>query len=377
MATIHGTCDPRFEELKTLLSDSIDRGTDVGASVAVIHRDDMVVDLWGGYRDEARSAPWEEDTITNVWSTTKTMASLCALVLADRGEIDVHAPVARYWPEFAAEGKADVPVRDLLAHTAGLAGWQEPITAADIYDWEKSTSLLAAQAPWWEPGSACGYHAITQGHLIGEVVRRVTGQTLGQFFAKEIAGPTQADFHIGLSEEDDGRISYVIPPTTALPLPEDPETPAYKVFLNPGLDPKMAHDVAWRRAEIPAANGHGNARGVARAQAAVAQGGESNGVRLLSQNTIDLIFDEQAQNIDLVLGIPLRFGIGYGLPNETAPYLPDRRVCFWGGWGGSLAIVDTDEALTIAYMMNKMGDGLVGDERGAGLIEATYRALAG
>ena len=375
MAEVHGQCATRFDELKTCLSDHLDRGLDLGASVAVVHEGELVVDLWGGYRDEARSAPWEADTITNVWSTTKTMASLCALMLADRGEIDVHAPVARYWPEFAAAGKETLPVRALLAHTAGLPGWQAPMKPEDLYDWEKSTALLAAQTPWWEPGTASGYHAITQGHLIGEIVRRVTGQTLGQFFAKEVAGPLNADFHIGLAPEHDERVSFVVPPTGALPIPDDPNTPAYKTFLNPALDPSMPRDPAWRRAEIPAANGHGNARAVATIQAAVAHGGESRGLRLLSPATIDLIFEEQANGTDIVLGIPLRFGIGYGLPNEALPFLPERRICFWGGWGGSLVIVDTEAQLCFAYMMNKMGEGLVGDARGAALIEATYRAV--
>ncbi len=376
MAEIHGTCADTFDEVKAVLAASLDRGDDLGASVAVVKDGELVVDLWGGFRDEAQTAPWQADTITNVWSTTKTMASLCALVLADRGEIDVDAPVARYWPEFAAAGKQGVLVRHILAHTAGLPGWQEPIAQEDIYDWEKSTRLLAEQAPWWEPGSAAGYHAITQGHLIGEVVRRVTGQSLGRFFAAEIAGPLGADFHIGLAPQHDARVSLVVAPTTELPIPDDPDTPAYRTFTNPGLHAKLAHESAWRRAEIPAANGHGNARSVATVQAVVANGGEMKGVRLLSQKTIDAIFDEQARGIDIVLGIPLRFGVGYGLPNETVPFLPDRRICFWGGWGGSLAIVDTDEHLCIAYMMNKMGEGLVGDARGAALIDATYRALA-
>ncbi len=376
MAEIRGRCAYRYNELKTILSESLDRGADLGASVAVVHEGELVVDVWGGYRDEAQSLPWEEDTLTNVWSTTKTMASLCALVLVDRGEIDVHAPVARYWPEFAAAGKETLPVRDLLSHTAGLPGWAEPLAPEDQYDWDKTTRLLAAQAPWWEPGTASGYHAITQGQLIGEVVRRVSGQSLGTFFANEIAGPLGADFHIGLAPEHDARVSLVVPPTAELPIPEDPESHAYRTFTNPGLDPKFPPDAAWRRAELPAANGHGNARSVATIQAAVANGGEMKGVRLLSPKTVDLIFEEQARGIDLVLGIPLRFGIGYGLPNEQLPYLPDRRICFWGGWGGSLVIVDNDEHLTIAYMMNKMGDGLVGDERGAALIQATYRALA-
>ncbi len=375
MAEIHGRCDARFDELKTLLGESLDRGDDVGASVAVVHQGELVVDLWGGHRDAARSEPWEEDTITNVWSSTKTMQSLCALVLADRGELDVHAPVARYWPEFAAAGKEGVLVKHLLAHTAGLPAWREPMQEADLYDWEKATELLAAQAPWWEPGSAHGYHALTQGYLVGEVVRRVAGQSLGAFFASEIAGPLSADFHIGLPADHDPRVSLVIPPEEALEVPEDTESAPYKTFANPPLDATLAHRSAWRRAEIPAANGHGNARSVATVQAVVSNGGEMHGKRLLSQPTIDLIFDEQSRGDDLILGIPLRFGIGYGLPNETVPFIPDRKICFWGGWGGSLAIEDPEEQLTFSYVMNRMV-GLLGDPRGAALVEATYRALA-
>ena len=377
MAQINGQCRTQFDELQSILSASFDSGGDLGASVAVLHKGEFVVDIWGGYCDPEQSKPWAFDTITNVWSSTKTMTSLCALVLADRGELDMYAPVSRYWPEFAAAGKADIPVRDLMSHTAGLPGWQEPITLEDLYDWEKCTALLAAQEPWWEPGTASGYHAFSQGYLVGEVVRRISGRSMGTFFAEEIAGPLGADFYIGLGAEHEHRVSLIVPPMGALPLSDDQSSPSYKTFMNPPLDPLFAHDRGWRAAEIPAANGQGNARGAALAQAVVAHRGEFNGVRLLSSETIELIFEEQAQGNDIVLGMPLRFGIGYGLPNESLPYLPDRRICFWGGWGGSLVIVDTDRQLVFTYMMNKMGDGTVGDARGAALITAMYKALDG
>ena len=207
-ATVHGECDERFAGVRSLLQGNLQRGADVGASVAITLDGEMVVDLWGGWADEARTRPWEADTITNVWSTTKTMTNLCALVLADAGELDLDGPVAKYWPEFAAAGKADrVLVRHLLAHTAGLPGWAEPITVEDLYDWEKATGLLAAQEPWWEPGTASGYHAVTQGYLVGELVRRVTGQSLGTFFRERLAGPLGADFHIGLDPAHIDRVA--------------------------------------------------------------------------------------------------------------------------------------------------------------------------
>jgi CubicO group peptidase (beta-lactamase class C family) len=378
MAQIEGHWSSQFEELKSVFAASLDSGADLGGSVAIAHRGHVVVDIWGGYCDEQGTVAWRSDTITNVFSSTKTMASLCALILVDRGELDVDLPVAHYWPEFSAAGKADIPVRYILAHTAGLAGWEQPMTVEDLYNWDKCTQGLAAQAPWWKPGSASGYHAFTQGYLVGEVVKRITGRTLGQFFADEIAGPLGADFYIGLPVELDARVSLVIPPEGALPVSNNHDSPSYKTFMNPRLDARFAHTAAWRRAEIPAANGHGNARSAVLAQAAVSHGGEFNGVKLLSPKTIDRIFEEQATGKDIVLGIPLRFGIGYGLPSAAVPFIsnPDQRICFWGGWGGSLVINDLDNELTFAYMMNKMGEGTVGDARGAALIAAMYRALA-
>ena len=379
MADIKGTFDERFAAVADVLSANLDRGADVGASACVVHEGETVVDIWGGTIDD-QGTPWAEDTIINVWSTTKTMTALTALLLADRGELDFHTPVAHYWAEFAANGKEAVEVRLLMGHTAGLSGWQEPMTEADVCDWEKATSLLAAQAPWWEPGTASGYHALNQGHLVGEVVRRITGLSLGQFFAKEVAGPLGADFHIGLAPEHDHRVSNVVPPP---PLPIDlatldPDSVMVKTFTGPAPAASIAWTEAWRRAELPAANGHGNARSVARLQSIVASEGEVDGVRLLSPETCKLIFDEQTNGIDLVLGAPLRFGIGYGLKHpESSPYLPDGRVCFWGGWGGSVIIVDLDRRMTIAYMMNRMEGGLLGDPRGEGLVVAAYAAVDG
>ncbi|HEY7313923.1 MAG TPA: serine hydrolase domain-containing protein [Gemmataceae bacterium] len=352
-----GTCSVGFEPLRELFASKLESGEDLGASVAVNIDGEMVVDLWGGWADEARTVPWTENTIANVFSTTKTMTALAALVLVDRGELDLDANVARYWPEFAARGKAEIKVRHLLSHTSGVSGWEQPITLDDLYDWDKSTALLAAQAPWWEPGTASGYHMLTYGHLIGEVIRRITGQRLGEFFAAHLAGPLGADFHIGLPPSEFHRVTKVVSP----PLPSDappfdptqldPTSVAFKTWTNPTMPgPNYSWSEGWRRADIGAANGHGNARSLARLQSAVACGGEVDGVRLLSPRMIDRIFEVQSNGIDLVIGMPVKWGLGYGL-------LPEGRVCCFGGTGGSLVIADVDRRLTFAYVMNKMAPG--------------------
>jgi CubicO group peptidase (beta-lactamase class C family) len=378
MADISGTSDARFDTLGDLLSGSIDAGTDVGASISVTIEGETVVDIWGGHVDEAHTAPWQADTITNVWSTTKTMMSLTALVLVERGELDVYEKVATYWPEFAANGKENIEVRHLLSHTSGVSGWDKPFATEDLFDMESATAKLATQAPWWEPGTASGYHALNQGHLVGEVVRRVSGRTLGTFFAEEIAGPLGADFHIGLAAEHDGRVSPVIPqdepPMDLSAL--DPDSPLVRTFTGPALDATAPWQEGWRRTEIPAANGHGNARSVARIQAIVANGGEVDGVRLLSPETINVIFDEQSHGTDLVLGEPQRFGIGYALADaEISPHMPTGNICYWGGWGGSVIVVDCDRRMTIAYMMNKMLPSTDGDSRGDAIIRAAYASM--
>lgn len=373
---IQGTCDERFEAVRAAFQQNFDQGLDIGASVAVYLEGEPVVDLWGGHLDEARTVPWERDTLTNVWSTTKTMTNLCALVLADQGEIDLHAPVVTYWPEFKANDKERIEVRHLLSHTAGLSGWEEPLEAADLYDWEKATSLLAAQAPWWEPGTASGYHALTQGYLVGEVVRRVTGQSLGTFFAREVAGPLGADFLIGLPAGDDARTTRVI--AQEVPILDQAvlnNELVVKTFTNPQISPQITWEAPWRRAEIPAANGQSNARGVGAVQSIVSNGGEARGVRILSERGVRAIFEEQSNGTDLVLGAPIRFGNGYGLANELLPIGPN--ACFWGGLGGSIVISDLDYRVTVAYVMNRMETGLLGDPRGFSLAAATALSVVG
>jgi len=374
-ADVQGVCDERFQAVKATLAGSLDSGADIGASVAVFVDGEPVVDIWGGYADEARTRPWQRDTITNVWSTTKTMTFLCALMLADRGELDFHAPVARYWPEFAAAGKERVEVRHVMGHTAGLSGWSKHLEPEDLADWEKVTSLLAAQEPWWEPGTASGYHAVTQGFLIGELVRRITGSSIGSFFAAEIAAPLGADFHIGLPPEEDGRVALVIPPPPIDLGGIDPTSLLARSLSNPRVDATSPHQSWWRRAQIPAANGHGNARSVAAVQSIIAGSGEARGIRLLSSRGCDPIFEEQANGIDLVLGVPLRIGMGYGLSSDLLPIGP--RACYWGGYGGSVIVMDQQTRLTVSYVMNRMESGMVGDSRGVSIVMAAVLGLLG
>ena len=378
---ISGICTSRFGAVKDAFAANFAAHGDVGASVAVVMHDELVIDLWGGFQDVQRSAPWQRDTIINVFSTTKTMSCLVLLMLASRGLVDVDAPVEKYWPEFGQNDKGKVLVRHLLSHTAGLPAWDPPIVGTDLYDWHKVTNLLAGQATWWEPGWKSGYHGITQGNLVGEVVRRVDGRTVGRFFADEIARPLGADFHIGLGPEHDVRVAPVIPvPPLQFgsadgSVPPDPDSIPYRAS-NPRLLAEQSWEVPWRRAEIPAAGGHGNARGVAMAQAAVSHGGALRGVELLSAATLERIFDVQAAGRDLVLGIGVTFGVGYGLNSPRNPLSPNARVCYWGGWGGSLVVNDVDAGFTMAYVMNRMGEGTVGDARAHTLLQAIYASLA-
>ncbi|MFZ1995460.1 MAG: serine hydrolase domain-containing protein [Solirubrobacteraceae bacterium] len=377
MAEVSGTCDARFAPVRDALAEQLERD-ELGASIVLDIDGHTVVDIWGGWCDTQRRRPWERDTITNVWSTTKTVTNLAALMLIDRGLIDAHAPVADYWPEFAANGKEAIEVRHILSHTSGVSGWDAPFEVSDMYDWTSSTERLAGQAPWWEPGTASGYHANNQGHLVGEIVRRVTGLPLRRFVAEQIAGPLGADFQIGAAERDWPRIAPVVPPP---PLPIDlaalpPESPMYKTFTGPVAEAANANTAAWRQADMGALNGHANARSVVRIIKALSLGGTVESTRLLSPETIELIFDEQSHGTDLVLGVPLRFGIGFALPEtETVPYVPQGRCCYWGGWGGSEVIADLDRRVTLAYMMNKMAPGIIGSDRSEAYVRAAYACL--
>ena len=332
---IQGHCEPRFGAVRDAFAANFSKGLEVGASFAAVLDGQPVVDLWAGDRD-ADGHPWERDTLVNVYSTTKVMAAVVTLMVADRGDLDLDAPVARYWPEFAAAGKEKITTRQLMAHSSGLAGWAEPVTVEDVLDWEKSTALLAAQAPFWEPGTANGYHALTHGHLMGEVVRRITGRSLGTFFREEVSEPLGVDFHIGTPPECDARLGRLIAPpeaTLGAGAADDPGSVAGRVLGNPPMHGEGANEEAWRRAEVPAANGHGNARSVARVAGVLARGGEQDGVRLLSETMLARAIEEESYTHDLVLNVPLRFGLGWGLPSQEMPIGASPRTPSSGAAG--------------------------------------------
>ncbi len=373
---VQGTCKPGFEAVQAAFEANFDQGNELGASACVTVGGETVVDIWAGDRD-LEGRPWERDTIVNVWSTTKTMAATTLLMLADRGELDLDAPIASVWPEFAVNGKEAITTAQVLGHTAGLPGFDPALDATDLYDHDRCAANLAAQAPWWEPGTMSGYHLVTQGYLEGEIVRRVTGRSLGEVFRTEIAEPLGADFHIGLPESEEARVGYVVPPPNPLGLVAgaDPDSIAVRAGVSCPITGSEQNSREWRAAEIPAAGGTSNARGVARVHAMLANGGTLDGVRILSPEGVDRIFVDQCHQTDAVLGVKMRLGTGFGLMNDLIPLSANPRSCFWGGWGGSICVIDVDAGVSIAYVMNKMAGGLVGDMRGAMVVLSAMGAL--
>jgi CubicO group peptidase (beta-lactamase class C family) len=377
--TVDGFVDQRFRAAREAFEANLASGVDVGASCCATLEGETVVDLWGGFADEAKIRPWVRDTIINVYSTTKTMTALVALLLADRGQLDFSAPVARYWPEFAACGKQNIKVSHLMSHSSGLSGWRQPITAEDLYDWEKMTSLLAAQAPLWEPGAASGYHVITFGYLVGEVVRRLTGKSLGTVFREEIAEPLGADFHIGLPASEDSRVADIIPlvlpqSTTKIVLSEIEEV----TLRNMPLDIANTRTRAWRAAEIPAVNGHGNARSVAEIHAVLANGGIAKGQRLLSEAGARKALEQQIEGPDVVMSRmpPARFGLGFGLPAPNVGWpLPNPNTLHWGGGGCSWLFIDMDARTSFAYVTNRMDRFPLSDPRPLRVLRPIWQAL--
>jgi len=385
---IQGVCDPRFETVKEAFAQNFADYGEVGAAVAVMVGGRLVVDLWAGHADAALSRSWQQDTIVNVFSTTKGMTAICAHRLADQGLLDIDAPVAKYWPEFAQAGKDEIPVRYLLSHRAGLSAIRKLLPPGSAYDWERMTSALAAEEPWWQPGSKHGYHALTFGYLVGEVVRRISGKSLGTYFSDEVAGPLGLDFHIGLSEQDDARVAEMLP----MPLPEpgednliakafsDPQSMTFKAFANPPdlMVPGTVNSRPWRVAEIPAANGHADARSLARIYGALAQGGELDGIDVLSLGAIDRARVEQSYGDDAVLlGLPSRFGMGFMLDLPEHRIVPQSDIFGHPGAGGSIGFADPEAGLGFGYVMNKMivPPDYFTDPRWRGLVDATYAAL--
>lgn len=377
---IHGFCDERFAKVRDAFERNFTEFGDVGATFAATVEGEFVVDLWAGHADKARTRPWQEDTIVNVYSTTKTMSFLCAFVLADRGQLDFNAKVTDYWPEYGQNGKQATEVRHFMSHSAAVPGFDPALGSAEgLYDWDACIANLERQAPWWKPGAQSGYHAVTQGYLIGELVRRISGRSIGHFFREEIAEPLGADFHIGMDDAVFPRVAEMIPddaPPAGGFADMDPDSIPGRVFASAGAGTDAVNTDAWRRAEIPAAGGHGNARAVVRAQTPLANDGKAFGVEILSPAGCRFMREEQTNGPDAVLMMPIRFGLGYAFPSELMPMSPNDDAMFWGGAGGSTIVVDGPARVCLSCVMNQMKAAIVGDRRGGGLGKTFYACMA-
>lgn len=385
MSLISGTVAAGYELVQEAFLANFDTRDEVGAAISVYQHGQEVVRLWGGVADPDTGRPWREDTLQVVYSATKSAPAACAHLLAQRGQLDLAAPVAEYWPEFAAAGKRDIQVRWLLSHQAGLPVLDHPVPLADALAWEPIVAALAAQAPAWEPGTAHGYHALTYGWLVGEVVRRVSGRSLGTYFAEEIGKPLGLDFWIGLPAAETHRVSRLVqqpvaPPTTAEAVPEamrkalaayaDPTSLAVRsaMVTDPGLD--LADPRTWA-AEIPSVNGICTASSLARFYAALI--GEVDGVRILDATTLTVATHEQASGVDRVLMVPTRPALGFGLPLPEQPWWSPTAFGF-PGYGGSLGYADPATGTAFGYVTNGLRVTMTPDPRVTALIEALREA---
>jgi CubicO group peptidase (beta-lactamase class C family) len=379
---VQGRCDERFEAVRAEFARNFAERQDVGAAVAVTVDGEMVVDLWGGHADAARTRPWERDTLVNVYSTTKGLTALCAHQLVARGQLDIDAPVASYWPEFAQAGKEAMPVRWLLSHRAGLTGPAERLTVEEARDWDRVCAALAATPPWWEPNTVSGYHALTFGFLVGEVVRRISGRSLGTFLRDEVAQPLGADMYVGIPESELPRCADIIPAAdqSASALAQR------EAGVHPGIA-AIAHcpmgdvnDPLTRMAEIPAGNGHMTARAIATVYGALANGGVFDGVRIVDADAVELMREPQPAVQDLLLsqiigGRDWQWGLGFML-NQLGASGPNERAFGHGGAGGSWSFADPERHVSYAYVMNKMAGGTTGEQvRSVALVNALYAAL--
>jgi CubicO group peptidase (beta-lactamase class C family) len=392
--TVEGTCASQFAEVRTEFERNFAERGEVGASVHVTVDGESVVDLWGGSTGEQ---PWTDDTLVHVWSCTKGATALCAHILASRGDLDLNAPVTRYWPEFGKNGKESVLVRHLLNHQAGLPAIREPLPPGSFYDWEYMTDVLAREEPFWTPGTQHGYHGLTFGFLVGEVVRRVSGRPLGEFFRDEVAGPLGIEFWLGLPEEQEPRVAKVIPVDPTQPGVElstmfltafgDPTSVQGMQVINSAgyMMPGEADTRAAHAAVMGAVGGITNARGLAEMYRPLALGGAYGDVRLVDETQIAAMGAvSSAADIDAVVLVGSRFGLGFVKASDNRRFaLPaDREGILWSeeafghtGFGGSAGFADPKARLSFGYTMNRMGSGLGLNDRGQSLIDATYRAL--
>jgi CubicO group peptidase (beta-lactamase class C family) len=377
MLPIHGWVAPGFDGVGDAFAENFEYHTDIGAACCVYRDEEPVVDLWCGFADLTAGRPWDEDTVQIVFSATKGITAACVHLLVERRALDLDEPVAAFWPEFAAQGKAAIPLRWVLSHQAGLAAVDGDLTLADVLAWYPVVAAIAAQAPNWPPGTAHGYHARSFGWILGEVVRRVTGRSLGRFFADEIAGPLGLDFWIGLPPGLRGRCARVIPPGDMPSIADllGPDSLLARVMTGPsGL---FAYDEMWNRAdvlaaEMPSSNGVGSARALARFYAALV--GEVGGIRVLRPETVAAARAVQAEGPDRVLFLPSRYGLGFMPQSMLAPRAGADSFGHPGA-GGSLAFGDPTARLGFGYVTTRMKFDPAGDERTKGLVAAVYRAL--
>jgi len=381
---IEGTCDPKFNRVRDAFAANFDRFDEVGAAVAVIIDGKPVVDLWAGHADQKRTRPWTRDTLVNVYSTTKGLAATCAHRLVDQGKLDLDAPVARYWPEFAQAGKEKVPVRFLLSHRVGLPAVRKRLPREAFFQWDTMCAALAAQEPWWEPGTNFGYHPITFAWLVGEVVRRASGKTLGNYFREQIAQPLGLDAHIGLDAKHDARTADIIGPPPPKPgepnqmaeMLADPESMSAKSITNPPIN--VVTDVnsrEWRAMELPSANGHATARAVARMYAALARGGEIDGYRVLTPESIVRCYTEQSEGIDMTMKVHGRVGLGFMLNSPEIPMGPNPHPFGHPGAGGSIGFADPEAKVGFGYVMNQMSPAPPLDPRPRAIVKELYASL--
>ena len=383
-APIGGWNEPRFDAVREAFAANFAEHGEVGAAISVYLNGEPVVDLWGGWYDTDREREWDRNTLVNVFSTTKGLAAFCAHRLAEEGRLDFDTPVSEYWPEFAQAGKGEMPVRWLMSHRAGMAAVRRPLVMEDLYNWDTMCEALAEQEPWWTPGEQHGYHALTYGWLVGEVVRRIDGRSIGLYWWDEFAAPLGLDAHIGTGPEFDGRIS------TLINAPADPNAPnlvellgedsvGAAAFSNPPIggpdEDNITGSRGWRGAEIPAANGHATARSLARLYGGAANGGQIDGIHIINPETLENAIAEQSNGPDSCLMIPTRFGLGFMLTGEFMPLGPNPRAFGHPGAGGSLGYGDIDANIGFGYTMNQMQNNLSGDPRVIGLIDAVYASL--
>jgi CubicO group peptidase (beta-lactamase class C family) len=384
---IQGTCEAKFRAVRQEFERNFSERGEVGASVCVTVRGQAVVNLWGGTARVDTGTPWTEDTVGLVFSCTKGATALCAHILASRSLLDLDAPVAKYWPAFAQAGKANIPVKMLLNHQAGLPALRKPLPEGAFYNWELVVTALAQEEPFWQPGTRNGYHGLTFGWLVGEVVRQVSGKSLGTFFQDEVAGPLGLDFWIGLPERLEPRVAPMIPgePDTESPFfaaMAKPTSLQALLFLNtggymtrPDYDSPAAH-----AAEIGGAGGITNARGLAGMYAPLACGGKD----LVSRDILArMAAVSSATGQDASLLVPTRFSLGFmkSIDNRRQPHGQQDSVIFsedafgHAGFGGSIGFADPKVEMSFGYTMNKMGAGAGLNERGQSLIDAAYRSL--